>query len=518
MNILSINRHHNASACLLVDGEIVLHIEEERLSRIKTDCIPYFSLIKALSLGYKIDHLIINGFSHNTPGVEIGSFDFYSTVLLKNFNLQKVEPYEIKIHHWIHNHHETHAACAFYNSGFDKSICIVTDGGGSYDPKTQLQEAVSIYYAEYPATFQLLYRKFNKKDEFVSTGNMFEAISQYLGFGIFDAGKVMGLSSYGKYDPKMPNLESPRFFDQINGTMIFNFQGIDKDNFDESADLAYHLQKITEKRGIELFEKIPPDCENICLTGGVALNCVANYELLNHLKNRKLYVEPISNDSGTAIGAAKLLHHSLTKDRTIREQKNIFYGPTYQNIDFPKNNRNTNMDEIANLISDGKIIACFQGRSESGPRALGNRSILFDPRIENGKDIINKIKKREHFRPFAGIILEEHADQWFDMRGKKSSEFMMYAVRVLKNKENLIPSIVHVDGTCRVQTVSKDNLKLYALVESFFHLVGVPILLNTSFNLAGEPLVETPEDAFRTYYSSEIDYLYFPEYKKLIYK
>lgn len=173
--------------------------------------------------------------------------------------------------------------------------------------------------------------------------------------------------------------------------------------------------------------------------------------------------------------------------------------------------------DISEILIDQKIVALFQGRSEGGPRALGNRSILFDPRNPNAQSNINKVKRREWFRPFAGTVLQEHAREWIDMAGIYESPFMMYAFCVLEEKRNIIPGITHVDGTCRMQTVTeKQNFHFYNLIKSFYEHTGVPILFNTSFNLGGEVLVQTLEDALDTLSRSEIDYLYLPESRELI--
>ena len=174
-------------------------------------------------------------------------------------------------------------------------------------------------------------------------------------------------------------------------------------------------------------------------------------------------------------------------------------------------------ENIAEIISLGNIVAIAQGRSEIGPRALGNRSILFDPRNPKGKEIVNQVKKREYFRPFAGTVLKEYAKEWFDMDKLDESPFMMYAVDVLPEKKDQIPSIIHVDGTCRIQTVtSEQNKNYYDLISEFYKLTGVPILFNTSFNLAGDTMVETIDDAFYTLRNSQINYMYLPEIGKLI--
>lgn len=182
-------------------------------------------------------------------------------------------------------------------------------------------------------------------------------------------------------------------------------------------------------------------------------------------------------------------------------------------------NKNVVYHEVAEIIANKNIVALFQGQSEAGHRALGNRSILYDPRDPNGKDFVNKVKKREWYRPFAASVMLEHAHVWFDMAGLKESPYMMYAFDVLKDKKHLIPCVVHVDNTCRAQTVSQSqNPHFYNLISAFNDLTNIPMLFNTSFNLAGEVLVETKEDAIDTFNRSDIKYLYFPETQELFTK
>jgi len=296
------------------------------------------------------------------------------------------------------------------------------------------------------------------------------------------------------------------------------------DDFDFKADFAYSLQtEIQESVAEEILKKLKETKEkNLCLSGGFFLNCVSNYHLLKKLpKDINIYVEPISSDAGNAIGAAKFLYHQLTNSKEILEQKNIYYGPKYN---YSKNDlkneifiKNIKPKDVAKLISEKNIVAIYQGRSEAGPRALGNRSILYDPRDPNGKDHVNIVKQREWFRPFAGSVLKEEAKKWFDLKSLNESKFMMFAVDVFKDKQSLIPAITHVDGTCRVQTVSKeDNKNFYDLIKEFYKITDVPILFNTSFNLAGNTIVETLDDALWTLKNSKINYLYLPEMSVLI--
>lgn len=513
MWILGINRHHNSSVCLLKDGEIVFHGEEERFSRKKYDVNPIKSLLKVFDYTDRIDKLAVTGFKSPLNNIDMDSYDIYSTIV------SKFSKTDFTFHESILNHHELHAACAFYNSGFNKSLVVVADGAGSFI-RPKVQEIESIYLAEYPCKFTLLYKR-DSADNYISSGWMFEGISDYLGFMNLEAGKVMGLSSYGKPNNSIPDLNNHNLFDGYKSQPSVKFlsQNLD-DSFETKADLSYAVQQATQQKVLNLILHALSlsDCKNVCLTGGYALNCVANYFYLQHLpKDVNLYCEPISSDAGTSIGAAKHIHHVTTGDTTIRKHKNIYYGSNYN--PYFHNMKDCEYSDVAKLLVDGKIVCMYQGGAESGPRALGNRSILFDPRIHNGKDIVNTVKHREYFRPFAGSILLEHVHDWFDMRGLEESPFMMFAVNVLENKKHIIPSITHVDGTCRVQTVSEQqNYHYYNLIKQFYNITGVPILFNTSFNLAGEPLVETPEDAINTFTNSDIDYLYFPENKKLICK
>jgi carbamoyltransferase len=318
---------------------------------------------------------------------------------------------------------------------------------------------------------------------------------------------------------------------------LYNYNGLDEYEEGESdltklqnrRDLAFACQKETQQQVLDLIlsaSKLTGK-KKVVLSGGYGLNCVANYFYLERLNEEgiELYVEPISNDGGTAIGAALLFYHDLTKSEK-RHPREIYLGPSYsysdkQISDLVEKYNGTAVDaddeKIVDLLREKNIVAIFQGRSENGPRALGNRSLLFDPTFVDGKDFVNSVKRREYFRPFAGSILEEYANEWFDLRGMESSPTMMYAVNCKPGIEEKIPSVIHVDGTCRIQTVNKDqNFLYYRLINAFKEKTGIPILFNTSFNLGGEPLVETLEDALWTLQESQLEYLYLPEYGKLI--
>jgi len=268
--------------------------------------------------------------------------------------------------------------------------------------------------------------------------------------------------------------------------------------------------------------------KNLVIAGGVGLNCVANYWYLESLRKDgiNLFVEPVSNDAGTAIGAALLFYYGMSEDMTKRPLTTLCQGPerkyTLEEIEKLANKpgvelMDANDKDVVKLITEKNIVSMFQGKSESGPRALGNRSILFDPTFKDGKDFVNIVKRREYFRPFAGSILHEHAHEWFDLKGMEESPYMMYAVNCQEGIAEKIPAIIHVDGTCRIQTVKEEQNPLYyKLIKEFYNQTKIPIVFNTSFNLAGEPLVETLEDAIWTLEQSLLEYLYLPEYGKMI--
>ena len=235
-----------------------------------------------------------------------------------------------------------------------------------------------------------------------------------------------------------------------------------------------------------------------------------------------MFVDPLCADEGNSIGVCRLYMYLLDKNIKIKKLENLYLGPEYNyNFNLKKNEicyENIDINKIIELLLLGNIIALYQGKAEAGPRALGNRSLLLDPRIKNGKDIMNTVKKRESFRPFACSILKEKVNEWFDMAGLEESPYMMYAVEALKQNKEKITSVIHVDNTCRVQTVDKKcNKILYDILKEFNKNTGIPLLMNTSFNLAGEPLVETPEDAIDTLRRSKLEYLYFSDVKQLVY-
>ena len=590
--IAAIARGHNSGICLLKDGEMVLSIEEERLSRHKYDGGPLASMVKILDYTDKLDCLVI---AHTQPLGESGRIDFTGddiyTGIARKLGLidRNADPYNHpQVIDLSRTHHKLHAACAFYRSGFESAVSVVVDGAGTFIPlnigkETEMTwELESMFTCDYPAEFKTIYKHQAgrgpwgsvKVDQFSSEGEgedgthqfildesagitkAYEAVTQYCGWAPIEAGKTMGLFPYGKPNDKIPPIYSD--YDGIsawktsnrdvivptypNGAVVnegrFPFLQTPAEHGDltlleNRRDLAYAIQVESQAMVLDLIRKAVEMSgnKNVVLSGGYGLNCVANYWYLDQLKDEgiNLYVEPVSNDAGTAIGAAYYAYHQSTNDMTVRNRiKDLYYGPeyTYTNDQIEKIcNRwgatsitgGATYGDVVELITNKNIVAMFQGRSEAGPRALGNRSIMYDPRDPNGKDHVNTVKRREYFRPFAGSILKEHVHEWFDLRGMDETPFMMYAVKCQEGIEEKIPAIIHVDGTCRIQTVTEDvNQHYYGVINEFYNQTGCPIIFNTSFNLGGEPLVETLDDALRTLANSEIEYLYLPEYGLLV--
>lgn len=586
--IAAITRGHNSSLCLLENGKIVLSLEEERLSRHKYDGGPLSLIYKILDFTDKIDYLVIahtQSLTDTGPKIDFTGDDIY-TGLCRKLGLidrnQNIYNHPQVIDMSMH-HHKLHAACAFYRSGFDSATAVIVDGAGTFIPMTINGESIitweleSIFNCNYPNEFKTVWKHqgcngpimsgkinevpsdfFNENgyhelvlDDSAGITKTYEAATQYCGWPAIEAGKTMGLFPYGEENNKIPEIFTDTV-DEIwstsnrnliiptypNGALI-NSGRYDYLNYYDSEDItllqnrrdiAYAVQIQSQKQVLNLIlESVKKTgIKQVVLSGGYALNCVANYSYLSKLNDYdiELYVEPISNDAGTSIGAALLQYHLMShSNEKINYPPEIYLGFNYdlnKELDELSNYDidilDANNSQIIDLIIEGHIVSLYQGRSENGPRALGNRSILFDPRHPDGKNIVNSVKHREYFRPFAGTVLLDHVHDWFDMKGLEESPFMMYAVKCRDDKKDLIPAIIHVDGTCRIQTLKKDdNKNFYNLITEFYNRTNFPILFNTSFNLGGEPLVETLQDAIRTLENSLIEYLYLPEIQKLIY-
>lgn len=580
--IAAIARGHNAGVCLLKNGEIVFSIEEERLSRRKYDGGPYASMLKILEYTDTLDYLVVahtQSLEETAGRVDFSGDDVYTGLarklgLIDRHNTERPHPQVID---FSHMHHRLHAACAFYRSGFETAAAVIADGAGTFIPLNMGSETImgweteTLFDCSYPANFQTIYKHIGTRGphagavletpeedgvyETVVTDRAgivkaYEAVTQYCGFSAIEAGKTMGLFPYGAENNNFPKLfEQDTKYPLVNRNIIVptypnagvvnafmydeleDYETDDLTTLQNRRDLAYAVQTETQAELVKLIKRAVEVTgnKNVVVSGGYGLNCVANYHYLDALKDEgiNLYVEPVSSDAGTAIGAALLMHRSLTGEQDVYARSDDLYlGPLYENLGdeveqvaekYDANVEDATHDNLVELITSKNIVAVFQGRSENGPRALGNRSLVFDPTFEDGKDFVNRIKRREYFRPFAGSILEEDAHEWFDLRGMESSPTMMYAVDCQPGIEEKIPSIIHVDGTCRIQTVNREqNPHYYDIIKAFKDKTGVPIVFNTSFNLGGEPLVETLDDACRTLAESEIEYLYLPELGKMI--
>ena len=559
---ICINAYHDSSVSIVGDNGIIAHILEERFTHVKHQGPPMLCLKKTEDYIDTFDGLSFTHLFHE--------FADFNWIISYYHYLSKVTTPDKLMSPMIYpGHHDLHAICAFTHSGFDDAIVVVIDGAGSTHPYGKENQTI---YEIFSTSMQIMERNvvgdgtpidipdcpdFVNRKTNIGAGYVYAGVTEACGFNALDCGKTMGLSTYGEEDPSIPKLLS--FSDHGNENFVLGgkprleYQGsvfavlkdyplkefvMDNNNmdclippFNELTDkqrtvltnYAYRVQKDYEDYLIATCQRAVKNCKskNLILTGGCALNCVANYKLLKSLpKDINLYVEPVSDDSGVSLGGA-YQEHGIKKifDKKYK-LNNLYYGGQLSysyKLEDSESEYDVEPEHVAKLISLGNIVAIAQGRSEIGPRALGNRSILFDPRVKDGRDIVNTVKKREYFRPFAGTVLKEHAKEWFDLDRLDESPFMMYAVDVLSDKKDKIPAILHIDGTCRIQTVtSKQNKNYYDLISEFYKLTGVPILFNTSFNLAGDTMVETIDDAFRTIRNSDINYMYLPEINKLI--
>lgn len=557
--ILGINSaYHESAACLIKDGKIIAAVEEERFNRMKhakaakvdnPDELPLEAInycLKEAGLELKdVDHI---GFSFSPEkrlknigvdkyfkkggwGSREGERLFYKklkTIPKKLSNLAGVDI--TKKFHWI-EHHLCHAAGSFFISPFRESIILVMDGIGEF------------------ATTWIGYGKENKIYKLKeipypnSIGFLWEKMSEFLGFTEYDAGKVMGLSSHGDWK---------NFYDKMRKIIDFN----DKDIFTINNDivkfrtkdfsqleklfgikrrkkgekiekvhmhLAAVLQKTSEQailRCIDFAEKKFAS-KYLCLSGGVMLNCPANESAFQLFPLKDIFIPSGSQDAGTAIGAAFYIWNQLLGKKRKFVYNHAYWGPEYSNEEIKKVLENYNLPfkkvkniekQTARLVSRGNIVAWFQGRLEVGPRALGNRSILADPRRKEMVDLINqKVKKREWFRPFAPSVLAEKAKSFFYLRNiLLADRFMLFAV--LPKYPEKIPSVVHIDGTCRIQVVRKeDNPKYHKMLKEFEAITKIPLVLNTSLNVQ-EPIVCSPKEAINTFMKTDIDYLAIGDY------
>lgn len=559
--VLGINAYdHDVSACLLRDGEIAYAIEKERLTREKHDTGFYQEVVdyvlSAEGIGLNdVDLVVRNSYVLPVDEMEQRLLHQYvshylgaeerDVALRSALFLSKSDKVRTI------SHHLAHAYSAFAASPFDEGAVMIVDGVGSYRCDVMAEDLVdgdgnplareSESYYTFSGTelnpvkkVWLEPAKGFLSDEFYSMsglGALYSRASMYI-FGDWNkCGEVMGLAPYGRPDRIQPMiwLEDGKLIGPDWGA-DFDKPFIDDDDqsWEDSPhmqhwkDVAWRIQDDTEKVLLErarwLREKT--GARNLVIAGGVALNCVANGRLMQESGFDNIWIQPAAGDNGIAIGCAYYGHVAVLKQPRSAPMRHAYLGRAYSDEEIGKvasagrarfETLRETPDDIAEatakLLAEGKIFGWFQGRSEFGPRALGSRSILADPRTAEMKDRLNaKVKFRQAFRPFAPIVLEERADEIFLGRG--DSPYMLVAKDVHPDWRNRIPAITHVDGSARVQTVSRTtNPRLHELLTAFETLTGVPVLLNTSFNIRGEPIVETPEDAMRCFLSTGIDCL-----------
>lgn len=475
-------------------------------------------------------------FKHNhfyTPEIDYTHYDVIDCMV-------EIDGY-VKLPGYVVNHHTAHAASVFYTSGKDRAAIYSVDASGINASRSSaffLGEGRDLQYLGTPGTM---------------VGSFYNAMTELLSFGpgLTKAGTMMGAASYGKpniksidnwemisqpYHTRTPQMDDIRWnlwsgsfltdktvkelkmwFDEDysirvkrldNWTygkwIITPMDSTDtQDNFDLAASAQYVFEKTIQRDVDSLYEITKGlNDENLCMVGGSILNCTSNYKVLKNMKFKTLSLYPACSDDGTAVGAALYVANSIE-----REPQHLY---SYSEIcftgnDYPDIEMGVPYDEnvISKLLSESKIIAWYQGGSEFGPRALGHRSFLANPSDPNMKDILNhRVKHREWYRPFAPIVLKEKSKEWFDL--DVESPYMLYTSPVLKPE--VIPSVTHIDGTARVQTLDYEtNPKLYNLIKKFEGITGVPVILNTSLNINGQPIVETPQDALDLFYNSDID-------------
>lgn len=562
MKIVGINSQFDAgmneiaagSAALIINGQIKMALGEDRISRTKYQG------------GYKhaLNHIL------KTEGLTLQDIDFfyisfYGNPMIPNndvvaFHIKDLgledSPEKLII---IQSHHLSHAALAFYLSPFDEAVIMVADNEGSLIfPKDSRELGTRGNYCERNSYFwargnsiSLIERDFEAPGS-IGFGKAYNKFNRFIGFGNYHtAGKTMGLSSYGRPRPEFKDLDlwSMDSFGRLKSLMpetydshadvigFFKNHGIKITMGDEPnaydrqdyKDLAFFVQKQLNKWSLEKLKSLVnrTGISKVCISGGVALNGVMNANLESHFGSEQIFAPPFSSDPGQGLGNAIIGYIEQTGASRnpllprVRFENFAYLGTqfTTQQIEqalqdvkeLPKITvtRPTHLTRVvAEMLAAGKIVGWFQGRSEYGARALGNRSVIADPRSRVIRDKVNILKNRELFRPLAPSVLSEHVSEYFEGGKSHFDPYMLRVSVVRQDKREAVEGIVHVDGTARIQEVTrKSNERYYDLIMDFFKLTKIPMILNTSFNLADEPIVETPEQAINSFLRMELDAL-----------
>ncbi len=542
--ILGINCFsHDTSAALIVDGQLVGFAEEERFNReVHTKRFPHQSIASVLRLGgVGIDEVEAVAFAYRpADDFRRGAADAlrrrapkrlaaqaYVDARLagKQRQLRRSWGYRGPVVHV--GHHLAHAASSFFASPFEEAAVLTLDRGGDF-----LSTTTNVGRGSH---LEVLTEVHNPH----SLGEVYTAITQFLGFLPNDEGKVMGLAPYGsnKYTEELRDLVrlDPdgtfevdfRWFGYqvegppMSGAFVERYgppRVPESEITDRDKDLAHALQDLTEEAALHVARHLrrSSGSPRLCLAGGLALNSVMNTRLLQEAGFEEVFIQPAAGDAGNAVGAALWVwHESLGQPRSW-EMSHAFCGEAWSDADCEAALRRSGMvfsrvgdpaDAAAARLAEGKVVGWFQGRAEAGPRALGARSILADPRRAEMRDVVNeRVKRREWFRPFAPSVLHERGGEYFE--GYSPSPFMLLVLPVRASKQSEIPAVCHVDGTGRVQSVTAGaNPGFHRLIERFGELTGVPVVLNTSFNLRGEPMVHRPGEAVADFRRSAMDAL-----------
>jgi carbamoyltransferase len=560
MWILGIAGSHNSGAALIEDGKVVVAVQSERLVRVKRQSITLGRM--GTTAGVVIRYCL------RYAGIDLHDLDAIATCtpwesIRPQFAFQEPVPTPPSLPPFVTvPHHLAHAEYALHYSPMVPCFVLVCDGSGTFEsdrPQLDIQEqeenalkyvrnggkeSISAYVFD-GANLKLTYRiAYGEESDpradpeladprgprwLASLGHLWEWCAVYCHGSFHEAGKSMGLAPFG--DPSVHADLDTLSIDE-RGEMRINLQGLfhrfrspnklaaDITGNKHYEDVAAHVQHVTNEFLVALIQFLRTlyDTPHVCYSGGVALNAIANEYMRDRLGLR-LHMNGSCEDNGTAIGAALAVYHSMS-GRRVAEEVTDYYGRHYASRDiedalcsYPgrvvKLSRAELLRQAVSALTSQSVVGWFQGRSEFGPRALGNRSILADPRHGHMQDILNRcVKRREAFRPYAPAVVEERASEFFELEGP--SPVML---RVVKVRSKFLPAITHVDGSARVQTVSRlQNPLFYDLLNAFGAEIGFPVLLNTSFNISGEPIVETPSDALLTFARSNMDVLFLGDF------